>query len=383
MLKTSDRYLLKQLLFPFILALIGFVIFGLLLLIGQISKLFVSRAIQPQALFLLMLYQIPYFLIWAFPIAYLFAILMSMGRMGHDNELVAMQSAGISPRRLLVPIIAIGILLSVADFAISETIAVRANKAFLTLYTEQYFGTGGLAPRIQNNAIFKGTDNKFFYVREQDSLTGHLQDVLIFDSSPLVPDELASPVPRVWTAATAEWTDSEWILYDGEIIAFGQSGKYFSNFVKISHSIGGTIRELSNSYATPRQMSMSELKTQMEFLENSGRQIQSLKVEYHLKLAIPLGCLVFALLGGPLSLMIGPRGRSFALIATVALVLAYQAVLFLSAFLLGNRGDLPPILAAWIPNMFFAALGIILFLNSGALSRNDWMERLKSVFVRS
>lgn len=376
MLKTSDRYLLKQLIFPFLLALIGFVIFGLLLLIGQLSELFVSRSIQPQALFLLMLYQVPYFLVWAFPIAYLFAILMAMGRMGHDSELVALQSAGLSPRRFLLPLVVMGLLLSAADFVISDTIAVRANKAFISLYTEQYLGTGALAPRFQSNTVFRGAQGYFFFIGSQDRETRELNNILIFNDALDVPDELATPQPSVWTAETGEWIDTDIKLYDAEIIAFGKSGQYRSSFSELFVSPGWTMEQLGSRYATPRQMSLAELQEQIEVYEGSALPAHSLRVEYNLKLAIPLGCLVFALLGGPLSLMIGPRGRSFALIATVTLVLLYQGLLFLSAYLLGNRGELSPAVAAWLPNLVFAGVGILLFVYAGALTRNDWIERL-------
>jgi LPS export ABC transporter permease LptF len=378
-LKLVDRYLLREMALPFILAVVGFLVFILLLLLGQFSNLLVNRVLDPGALALLLLYKTPYFLVWALPIATLFAVFLALGRLGHDREVIALQAAGISPRRLIAPLIVVGLLLSAVDFWMSNTLAPWGNREFLKLYLEQLYG-GQRTPQIRDNAFFKGADERFFYVRRYDPDTSTLQDVLIYDfTGQLALDAENDRLPKVITARTAAWEGDVWRLQDGTLYAFDDEGRlrYSSRFEAMDIRVGGTIQKLVFEQRTPSEMSLQELAERIRAFRAIGRAPDALLVEYHLKMAIPLASLVFALFGAPLSLLIGPRGRALGVILSVLLVLLYQGVLFWTAQILGNRGDLPPAAGAWLPNALFGLIGLILFLRADRLGRLDLVERAR------
>ena len=378
-LRLVDRYLLREMALPFLLAVIGFLVFILLLLLGQFSNLLVNRVLDPSALALLLLYKTPYFLVWAFPIATLFSIFLALGRLGHDREIIALQAAGLSPRRLIAPLIVVGLLLSGVTFWISDTLAPWGNREFLKLYLEQLYG-GQRAPQIRDNAFFKGADDRFFYVRRYDPNANTLQDVLIYDfTGELALDAESDRLPKIITARTATWRGDVWQLQDGMLYAFDDAGRlrYSSRFEAMDIRVGGTIQKLVFEQRTPSELSLSELAERIRAFRAIGRAPDALLVEYHLKMAIPLACLVFALFGAPLSLLIGPRGRALGVILSVLLVLLYQGMLFWTAQILGNRGDLPPAVGAWLPNALFGLVGLLLFLRADRLGRLDLVERAR------
>ncbi len=380
MLKRVDRYLLREMALPFVLAVLGFLIFILLFLIGQFSQWLVERVIPPKTLLLLLLYKTPYLLVLALPVAVLFSIFLALGRLGHDREVIALQAAGISPRRVLLPLLAVGLLVSGLDLWMSDTLAPWGNQRYLRLLLEQLYG-GQTTPQIRDHAFFKGAEDRFFYVRRYDKERDVLEGVLVYDLSGqlALQDGEGGAYPKVITAQTARWSGEEWLLSQGAVHAFDDEGNlvYVQRFATLTLRVGATIQRLFLEQRTPSELSLRELGERIEAFRKIGRSPDALIVEYHLKIAIPLAAFVFALFGAPLSLLIGPRGRALGVILSVLLVLLYQGVLFWTAQILGNRGDIPPAWGAWLPNLLFGLIGLWLFFRADRLGRIDHLERLR------
>lgn len=378
MLKIVDRYVLREMAIPFLMATVGFLIFFLLFLMGRFSQLLVDRVIPPGTLFLMLVYQLPYLLVLALPVATLFSIFLALGRLGHDREIIALQASGISLRRIVTPLIIVGLFLSGADLLISDQLAPWGNRQFLNLYLQQFYGSRS-APQIRDNAFFKGADDRFFYVRHYDAEQNLLEDVLIYDLSGKIYLQDGGTFPKVITAESATWKDDAWELKNGVIHAFDDQGnlRYKDRFDTMTIQVGQQIQKLVFEQRSSSEMSLGELSERIEAFRKIGRPAESLVVDYHLKIAIPLACLVFALFGAPLSLLIGPRGRALGVILSVLLVLLYQGLLFWTAEILGNRGDIPPAWGAWLPNILFGFMGLLLYWRANRLGRIDLIEQAK------
>jgi len=92
-------------------------------------------------------------------------------------------------------------------------------------------------------------------------------------------------------------------------------------------------------------------------IEGYERQIRSLQVEAHKKYAIPAACIVFVLLGAPLSILSGRSGMTMAIAFSISCFLVYY--LFLTGGeKLADRRLLSPFLAMWGANIVFGILGI-------------------------
>lgn len=381
MLKLVDRYLLRELSLPLALALVGFLIFFMLLIIGQLSQFLVDRLIPPGTLALLMLYRVPYLFTLALPVAILFAIFLALGRLGHDREIVALQAGGVSLRRLMVPLLIVGALLSGVDFWIGDRLAPWSNRQFYGLFYRSYLGSQS-APQIRDNAFFKGPDERFFYVRHYDKSANVLRDVLIYDLTGQLALADSGKLPKVITAGRARWEDTVWRLFEGVVHVFDEAGnlRYKSKFETLDINVGKAIRQLAFEQRTPQEMSLLELAERIEAFRQVGRPAEALLVEYHAKIAIPLACFVFALFGAPLSLLIGPRGRALGVILSVLLVLLYQGVYFWTAKIMASRGDLPPAWGAWLPNLIFGLVGLVLTLKADQFGRLDVLDRARRWF---
>ena len=106
----------------------------------------------------------------------------------------------------------------------------------------------------------------------------------------------------------------------------------------------------------PEQYTMADLARQIDVLTRTGQDATELEVAYQFKVALPFLCLAFALCAPPLSLRFARTGSFVGVFLSIVMVfVAWNTLLLTKA--LGLAGKLPPFLAAWTPDMLFAALG--------------------------
>ena len=102
---------------------------------------------------------------------------------------------------------------------------------------------------------------------------------------------------------------------------------------------------------------------QEDLVRSYRARINDFMVEFHKKLAIPVACVVFVLLGLPMAVTAGRTGRG----VSVSLALAVYVVYYM--FLVGgeklsDRGVLDPAVAMWSADVFLTLVGIPVFLRT-------------------
>jgi len=377
-LRRCDRYLLREMTGPFALALVGLLLFLLLNIVLSLTPLMVDRGVGMSTLLRLVILEIPKLFVLAVPMAALFATFLGLGRLMHDREIMAFESIGIPLRRLLLPLIVAAAAVSAVDFTINNWAAPASERAFQRTYLEVVFRQS--VPRITPNAIFSGPDNLFFYVRRYDANTRTLYDVLIYDTEgdlfPAVPE--AEAQVALITAETGTWTEKTWELEGGRTYGFDDEGRlvYSGGFELLSIPVDRSVEEILSQARSPDEMGIGELLARVEQASRTGQRAESYVLEIHHKIALPLTTIVFVLLGGTLSFTFGARGRAVGIIASLLLISVFTGLLWWTQAL-GQRGAMPPALAAWLPNLLFGGLGLLLFLRVDRLASRDLLKRLR------
>jgi len=104
----------------------------------------------------------------------------------------------------------------------------------------------------------------------------------------------------------------------------------------------------------PDEMNLRQLQRYVDDLESSGADASSARVALHGKIAFPFVAIVMTLLAVPFAVTTGSRGALYGIGLGIALSIAYWFILTIFGAV-GATGLLPPALAAWAPNLFFAA----------------------------
>ena len=362
-----DDYVMRQFLTTFGLVLLSFValslIFSFFELIGDIFR-------NRTPLFTVgdyLLNLIPYMLYNLTPLCALLAVLVTVGGLTRNSELTAMKASGVSLYRLVAPLLALAGVLAVALFAFDEFYLPSANRqqealrAVIKGKPAQTF----LRPDrkwISGQQDSVGEPARIFYYQFFDPDKNVFANLTIFEFQPG-----SFHLRRRIFAGSAHWDAQvqRWIFENGWQRTFqGDSVTDYapytlSSFPEIHEQPGYFKKESRQS----QEMSFGELRGYINDLQQSGFDTMRLRVQLNRKLAYPLITLVMAIFAVPFALSVGKRGSLAGVATAIGMALAYLVVS--SAFeAMGNVNALPPVLAAWSPDLLFGMAGGYLLLRT-------------------
>jgi len=209
-------------------------------------------------------------------------------------------------------------------------------------------------PFIQENVVFKGPDGRFFYLRRVNERDQTVEGVLIYQNKD-------DPYPRLITAAEGWIEEQYWRLKRGTYYELDKDGRIatVATFQELVEDVGEDLSLFLGRSKGVDEMSRAELKQNMALFAKSGLSIASFAVNYHLKVALPFAGLILAFLGLPFATLVPKKGRALGLAISLLLIMVYffTTVLFRE---LGASGLVGPFWAAWLPNIFFLGLGLLL-----------------------
>ncbi|RAP31810.1 hypothetical protein DID76_02260 [Candidatus Marinamargulisbacteria bacterium SCGC AG-414-C22] len=350
-LTILDRYIIKEIVNPFALAVGGFAVIGLVDILFVLVEIFVSSNISFLILLRLLAYKLPGVIVLFFPMAVLFAVMLLFVRMAKDNELSVLRTSGVNAFRIILPAIILCILISLLSFFINENIVPAANIASDNLIRKELRKSP--LPQIKRNTVFKDK-NRFFYIKDIDTKNNQMKSILIFEQK--------RDFPRIITAATASFHEFKWVLRDGVIQEFNDEGflDYTSNFDEMIITVQQTLRSYFKNKKKPKEMDSKELKKEIMNLEKGGQNTAALKVEYHLKHSLPAMCAVFALVGLAYCLSFVKTGKDWwgVILAICSSVLTVGFYFFLTALFRAYAKEalFPALLGAWMPNIIYGVI---------------------------
>ena len=354
--KILDRYLFQEFVGPFILAIAGFVIIGIIDILFSLVDLFINSGVPFFVVMRLLLYKIPAIMVLFFPMAVLFSIMLLLVRMAKENELTVLRTSGVHLSRLLIPLVIIAILTSLLSYYINEKVVPWANHVSDRLIQIAIEKTP--PPDVVENVFFKDTGERCFYIKKVDSKHSKMYSILIY--------ELTNGFPRIISARAASWDKKTWALQDGYFQEFTQEGliEYTSKFDTFKIHVDREVQSFYTMQKTTREMDSRELKDRIKTLKKGGVSTKDLQVEFFMKSSIPAACAVFALIGITFCLGFVRSGKDWwgVIIAVCVSVLSVGFYFFMVAVFrsLGRSGSLIPFSAAWMPNLIYGVLSFIL-----------------------
>ena len=355
--RLMDLYILRKFLFYFGVLLVVFVFlfeaFTFFELLDDIGRRNVPFLIVKDYFW----YLTPYLGYNLAPLAGLVAVLVTLGVMSKNNEIVAIKASGISLFRVAVPLLLAGLVLAGTLVLLDDTYLPYANQRQDELhnqikgrppqtYTHPQRWIFGENSKIYNYDVFDPEQNLFggLTVLELDPANFHLR--------------------RRIFATRARWSEAQhvWVLESGWIRDFsGGSVTKFETFAaaapsELSEPPSYFNREVRQAF----QMSLGELGNYIDGLHRAGFDVATLMVQWHKKIAYPLMAPVSMLLAIPFAFLVGTRGAIGGVALGVGIGVAYWAIAALLEAM-GGVGQLPPLLAGWSPDVIFVFLGMYFF----------------------
>jgi lipopolysaccharide export system permease protein len=361
-MKLLDRYLLRELVGPFLFGV------GVVLMLFEGSVIFqvlntLDQRVSLWGLARVLLFKVPYLLVWSAPVATLFASAFAINRLGRDNEITCIRGAGVSVRRICLPIATVGLLVSIAAFIANERLVPWAERQANA--TMRRMAIAQAIPQIQPNVFFNSEDYWFYIgsVQKIGTRDVAVEKVLIYH----LPQD--DSLPELITAKRGRSRGLVWEFDDGWKVVFDRDGSISTQFrfqkEPLELNLEHAVQDFWVNQRTAQEMTLSELRRQMDQLGGmssySSSAIRDFALDYHLRFSIPLSCLIFALLAAPLALRFARGGSFWGILLSIVLGFVYYNIIFF-AKVVGSNGAIPPVVAGWSQTVIFGVLAVVLIL---------------------
>lgn len=371
--RILDRYVLREILPPFLLSLLIFTfILTLPPVMRQLEQL-VAKGVSWGAAARIILTLVPQALGLTIPMATLTGILIGLGRLSGDRESVALLACGVSPFRLLRPLLGFALLNSAATAYVMFEAIPNANQAFRDITWEL------ISKRVENDiqprVFFEDFPGYTLYVRDVGA-GGVWKDVLVAQTT--TPDAtkltLASSGRLILDREKRRvdlYLNDGWQYLPsagGRVSVYRFAGELF---------ISLDADAIFGKQALPRTVSektIPELRADMATKLNRPEGALSPHPEIiwlQQKFSIPVACVVFALIGLALGLSSAREGKMGAFVIAFAVVFAYYGIMEVAtahtrghykaieeAGGLRNASFLLAHMARWWPNLLMGLFGI-------------------------
>lgn len=354
---TLYVYLAREVGPPFAFALAGLTLAVLTTDLIGFSELVINRGIGAVEVGLIALYKAAPLASFMFPFALLVALLVALGRLGADREILVLEASGVSAVRLIPPVLAVSAVAMLPSAALTLFAAPAANRAL-----------DAALERIADQqpwAVFRaGSVNQFggwqVEAREVSAKGDELRGVLLW--MPSLGETIFARQGEV--SATGDGS-IEITLRDGSLVLFQDEGAQQLRFSTLSTRLPRSDEPVVRAPEDQLQgWPMVDLFVAARDFEPTPEvAVSPAWVEFHRRLSIPVATLVFGFLSVPLLLTRRQLSRSGGGVLGVLATIAYFALVQLGEGLV-QAGGVGVAAGVWLPNLVLGGAATLLFVRA-------------------
>ena len=376
-MRTLSRYVFREILSS---AFIGTVLATCLIFlqgVGPLLGLLVRSSVTPETVVWLFALGMPAVLPLTIPFGVLVGILIGLGRMSSDGEITAMRAAGISGRKVLFPVMAFALamtgLAGMASLKLAPLALRESTRIIKELVSNQ------LSAEIQPRVFEEQFPRTILYVGDVRQGVGNVivwRNIFMADVTP----------PEKRSTGLGEGAAGPFITVARQAIAVPDPQ---NNRIQLSLRDAST-HEMSKDgvaqdafwprgeqalEASPpgpvRTKPIAEMTT-TELRRHIGPGMPNhteARIEWNRRFALPLACVVLAMVGVPLGVSSRKSGKSAGYVWGVFLSFFCYYLSFISLIGLAKQGVAPVEVAVWVPNAAFALAGIFLLARMEQIGR--------------
>lgn len=354
-MKIFDRYIIKLFLTYWLAGLVVFVTLYLAVDALSFAMRYSEVGVYPFVKFYA--FGLPALIYQLFPVICLFAVLFTVSQLNKSNELVALFSMGQSLFRVAVPVLGSVCVLSFLFFIVSDRVfpSLALKKKYVE-YVEIKNRPGSFGT-VKTNRIWYRSENVLFNIKTLNPQEATAQGLTLYyfdDAWELV---------QLVTAKSVSMDGALWKLRDGLITIFVEDSSFplTESFQTKNIVMNEEVVDLQSAADSSDQMSLAQLSRFIDRNKEAGLDTVRYEVDYHAKFSFAFAALVMSILGLPFAVERVRGGGGFKNVG-ICLGLAFAYWSLYSSFLtLGHHGALPPLMAAWIPNILTLGLAGVLY----------------------
>ena len=353
-MRILDRYIVREV---FRHAFLGLIVFTFVFFVPQLVRLmelFVRHSGSGVQVLTLFVCIFPAVFVFTVPMATLIGVLLGLGRMSADSEIIALTALGIGRRRILLPVGVLALTGAVVTLAMTTWLGPLALRTFRSLQADLV--TSQISFALQPRVFDERFPRMVLYVNDVTAAGTQWHGVFLAQTggeggSQLTLAEkaivIAEPKQGKLELHLQGGTTHEFSREDADhysVTAFGQSD--------------WPIEFSGLAAAPPRQLNNPE-RSVSELWNDNGPGWREARVELHRRFAFPIACFAFALIAVPLGAQPRRGGRAAGALLAVILIASYY-LLTVTGANLARQGALTPGAGTWAANVIVFLLGLVL-----------------------
>lgn len=357
-MRVTDRYILQQWLTIFVPLMAGSIVLYLVVDFLDRLDVFLRHDAGASATFRYFLFKIPLMVTQTLPAAALVATLLSLGMLARHNEVIAWRASGVSLWQTARPILAAGVLLSLAALAWNETIVPYATREFEQVNRVEVRKRGQQSLLADRHIWYRGRGG-FYNIEHADARAQSLYGLTIYRLSETF------AITSIVDVREATWERDHWYTRGIVEHAIGAGGEISSRPLPDGTALlEETLDDFAEIKRDAEELSFRDLRARIEGLRAKGIDASHYLVDLHLKLSLPFAVAVMTWIAVPIAGSVR-RNPSVPQILAVGLVVGFSFWVVLGfGRSLGSTSVVDPLAAAWSANAVMALVGLALFLRS-------------------
>lgn len=351
-MRILDRYIVRECVKLLGLCLVIFI--GIYVVVDLFEKLsrFLEAHVSPGLIVRYYVFRLPRIFTEVLQVAVLLACLLSLGNLARNNEVLAMKMGQIGALRIALPCIGVGLAASGLAWIAVEYVAPPASERALNIERTQVRRLPAYRITRDSDIWYRAQDDRFVHISLIEAQSGIIRGMSIFELSP------AFDLLRRIDAREATFGPQGWTVHDGYQLELDKNPIRITPFTQMTLSLKERPEEFARVARSPEEMTYAQLRQYIDRLVKSGVTATRYLVDLHAKVATALASLIMAILGVSFGLRTNRSGVMLWVAACIPMGFVYWVVLQLG-IQFGRAGSIPPLVAAWLPNLVFGTAGVI------------------------
>src|ERR1039458_3761363 len=383
--------------------------------VGRRVELLVRSTTTPGMVAWLFVLLLPPIMTVTIPMGVLVGTLIGLSRMGSDSEVTAVRASGMNITTFLKPVAMLAMLGCALGLVCATYLGPRSYRELIRI--ENAMAALQVSGEIQPRIFEERFPNMVLYVNDTSSTEADRWRGLFL--ADLQPSSQGGPAPNQSGAPAQSSTNGARpsgpkITVATSAVILAEPGK---DHIQL-HMIDGITHELTlpsptdspstagapagsgkDDYVTyafsesdiNMTLPVPEARVNKPFTEQSmhellrvplkGDEGRGARIEFHRRLAWPIAALVLAMVAIPLGVSSRKGGKSAGVVLALVLVVAYY-ILWMMGLSLARDGRVPAGVGAWLPNIIFAACGIITVARAERMRRGAGLASTWSAWIK-
>lgn len=359
---TLHRYVLAELLPPFLLGLVALTFILVMPRVLLLTDLVVTRGVGLVPILRLLGYVILPFLVLTIPMTCLLAICTGLSRLAADREIIAFKASGVSLYRLLPPVALFTGALLLLTIYLSVVVQPWAHASMRQLVFD--LAQGQTQAAVRERVFIRDFEGFVLYIQRVRQPEQELEGILIADTRrPDIPYTIVARRGLVVSDLASQTLTLR--LFEGSLHRIGEDLASYSHaeFTTYDLQLGLTPALMTARAEDRRDQELTRAELEVRMRSPIPHRAIRARFELERRYALPFACLAFATLAVPLGAALGRPGRSAPTLLSLGVVFLYY-VLYAVGEKFVERGGLDPAPALWAPNVLLTALGVVLLVRA-------------------